>query len=713
MLDMEQKYKDLFNTYGGKSIRLVFFKDEYRALYPSETLFPSEQLYPSEMSADSVAFEITNEMVHTDTMTITESLCSDENLDFGACECARMEIIVSGLDQDIAGKEFLLIESFADYELIRGIFTVDSTPRENDRDTRRIIAYDRMKRFDEDVAGWYKTLQFPMTLKEFRASLCDFVGVPQSANINLVNDNMTVEKTIEPDTLFGRDVIRSICQINGVFGNINQMGEIRYVSVTKKESITDTISIYKTVESEEYTVPDVDTVWIRKEEGDIGGASDGGDGMNVVIVEGNFLVYGKTTSQQSEVANNILSVISGLEYRPAEIIGNGAPWYEMGDRIAVETSDGTVNTIIMSRTSTGIQGVMDEIVSTGSKELKQTFSIRTQVLETKGMSAVLKRTVEEVSNHLTNFEENTESKFIQTASQIQAEVTRATKAEETLTGKITVEAGRITSEVTRATKAEGDLGTRITQTATEIRSEVSNTAKGLQSQITQNASNISLKVSKGDVSSQISVETGGVNIKGNRFTWNATNSSMTADGKLTCSNAVISGNITAGSGKIGGFSISGNNLVSSSSSTVIRWGDFYVDGKSATIGSLTMDNNGLEIGYIGPDNYGHWESDTGDIYVNEVYPTDEDGWWKGWGVLQTVRELWDYVHGGGWSPCPSDGGCDGGGCDSGCDSCGGDCNSYELPCDILGCGSDGGCSCDSNSCDGCSYSCDNLEGPGC
>lgn len=60
MLNIEQKYKDLFNTYGGKSIRLVFYKDQYRAIYPSEMLFPSEQIYPEEMSADSIEFEISN-----------------------------------------------------------------------------------------------------------------------------------------------------------------------------------------------------------------------------------------------------------------------------------------------------------------------------------------------------------------------------------------------------------------------------------------------------------------------------------------------------------------------------------------------------------------------------------------------------------------------------------------------------------------------------
>lgn len=424
MLDVEQKYKDLYNSYGGKSIRLVFFKDNYRALYPSETLYPSEQIYPAEMSADSIAFEITDDMVHTDTLIITESLCSGENLDFGACECAQMEIVVSNPPQNIAGLEFMLIISFAGFDLIRGIYIVDSTPREDDRNTRRIIAYDRMSRFDNDVAGWYETLEFPMPLKDFRKSLCDFVGVPEKPLELLINDDMIVEKTLNVESINGRDVLRSICQINGVFGNINQNGELRYIAVPKKSEISDEIVTYKAVESEEYTVPDIDTIKIQKEEGDIGGVSSGGDDMNVYIIEGNFLVYGKTTSQMGEIADNILSVVSGLEYRPATIEGNGAPWHEMGDRISVETSDGVVNTIIMSRTSTGIQGPMDSISSTGSMELKRVFSIQTQVIEAKGLTAILKRTVEKVSNDLTDLENNTNSKFTQTAAEIALKVTK-------------------------------------------------------------------------------------------------------------------------------------------------------------------------------------------------------------------------------------------------------------------------------------------------
>ncbi len=570
MLEIEQKYKDLYSTYGGKSIRLVFFKDNFRALYPSETLYPSEQLYPSEMSGDSVSFEISDSMVHTDTMVITESLCSEENLDFGACESSQFEIVVSDLSRDIAGKEFMLIESYFGFDLVRGIYTVDSTPKENDRKTRRIIAYDRMRRFDNDVSGWYNNLKFPMTLKQFRDSLCDFVGVPQAAHTSLVNDGITINKTISPEALNGRDVLRYICQINGVFGNINQIGELRYVAIPKKQDVTDTISIYKTAESEEYTVPDIDTVKIQKEEGDIGGISTGGDDMNVYIVEGNFLVYGKTTSQQNEIANNILSVVSDLGYRPANVEISGSPWYEMGDRLVIETSDGPVNTIITSRVCNGIQGSMDSIESTGSQELKRVFNIRSQIIETKGLTAILKRTVEEVSNDLTNFETQTNSKFTQTSDKIEA-------------------------EVTRAKGAENQLGSRITQTATEIRSEVSNTAKGLQSQITQQAGQIALKVSQGDVTKQLNSE---LKITGNaialttgHFTINAKNMTLDAQGNATFSGSVSGAAITGSTitgNTISGGTISGSYVYGSE----IEVGPFYAGDDYVDMGDFRVSSNG-------------------------------------------------------------------------------------------------------------------------
>lgn len=73
----------------------------------------------------------------------------------------------------------------------------------------------------------------------------------------------------------------------------------------------------------------------------------------------------------------------------------------------------------------------------------------------------------------------------------------------------------------------------------ETKSAIYDEETGLQSQITQNAELIDLKVSKGDVSSQISVESGGVAIKGNRLTVESDNFKLSGSGEMQATGKFI------------------------------------------------------------------------------------------------------------------------------------------------------------------------------
>ena len=104
---------------------------------------------------------------------------------------------------------------------------------------------------------------------------------------------------------------------------------------------------------------------------------------------------------------------------------------------------------------------------------------------------------------------------------------------------------------------------------------------------------ILLKVSKGDVSSQISVESGAVDIKSNRFSWESTYSSLTNTGELTCTK-----------GNIGGFTINDTSI--------------YND-------LMTLDSNGLylkrgntNVGKIGTNAMVHDSSIKGLVFDLEA-----------------------------------------------------------------------------------------------
>lgn len=148
---------------------------------------------------------------------------------------------------------------------------------------------------------------------------------------------------------------------------------------------------------------------------------------------------------------------------------------------------------------------------------------------------------------------------------------------------ISLNAFNISAEINRASAAEGSLSTRINTNAGSIEAEVRR-AQGQEVELAAAISliddKVELKASKGELSSLLSVESGAVTIKSNRFSWESTYSSLSSDGKLKASDVDLTGKITANSGKIGGFDIGTSSIYS---------------GKS----SLTSDSQGVYIGTDG------------------------------------------------------------------------------------------------------------------
>lgn len=72
-----------------------------------------------------------------------------------------------------------------------------------------------------------------------------------------------------------------------------------------------------------------------------------------------------------------------------------------------------------------------------------------------------------------------------------------------------------------------------------------------ESTITQTASQVALKVSKGTVSSEISAEAGQITISSNRLVINSTNFQLAADGTITATDAILSGTLTTSKTYVG------------------------------------------------------------------------------------------------------------------------------------------------------------------
>lgn len=441
--------------------------------YKYADLFKSGADKQMRIASDDGLIDISNKEIHWEQFELKESLCSQSELTFGACEASQIKFKISNVYLSMVGKWLTVSETLGghtDVPFIFGRYKVVSDVPTDDRRYRNVTAYDAM--YDilhRDAAVWYNRLKFPMTLKVFRDSFFSYMGVTQEAAA-LVNDGMIVEKTIDPQELSGKTVIESICEINGCFGHITRDGKFRYVIL--KEMIeglypaddlypsddlypadpmnaTDIArNNYSSCKYEDYLCQHISKLQIRQKENDIGAIT--GSGNNCYVIEDNFLVYGKTAVDLQTIAESIYSVISVVWYRPASVEATGNPCFEVGDGIKLTTTGEIIYTYILQRTLKGIQKPWDSYSANGEEYRSEKLNgLQKSIIQLKGKTNTLTRTVEETRLEMKDIEQGLSTDISITAQGLSAEITRATTEEGNLSAQLQAQAGEIALKVSR------------------------------------------------------------------------------------------------------------------------------------------------------------------------------------------------------------------------------------------------------------------------
>lgn len=505
--------------------------------------------------SDDGKINITNTELHQEMFELTESLCSEQELTFGSCEAAMIKFTVSNTFLQMKGKWLTVrmsLDGHTDAAFQFGRYKVDSDTPTADRTCREVIAYDAL--YDvltADVAAWYNTVfpsheeqktdedgtittvtvYDPVTMKQFRNSFFKHFRIEQ-ADITLINDNMSIEKTVAVtasnetssdteessiigESMSGKEVLSCICEINGCMGHMGRDGKFHYIYLEQeiqglyprndlypaddlfpRDPKSNRIGkdLYITAEYEDFLVKTINKLQIREQKNDIGVIVGTGD--NAYVIEDNFLVYGKGTKELKGIANNVLSKIRGIVYRPFTADCKGNPCLEVGDAVRLPTRYELIESYILKRTLKGIQALRDDLEADGEEyRTNGANGIQKSILKLKGKSNVLERTIEKTQSTITDVEKGLQSQITQTATEIRtevknttdglssritqnassitAEVKRAQGQEVELAAAIKINEDKITAEVTRASEAEGDLSGKIEVTATKIRSEVS------------------------------------------------------------------------------------------------------------------------------------------------------------------------------------------------------------------------------------------------
>lgn len=345
--------------------------------------------------------------IHSDSLSLSEGVANTNSIEFVGCIASQFKITVSDIGEEIEGKK-IVVKIHTDgtedepVPLFKGI--VDSAEGQSNTRAKEIVAYDELyKKGSTNVAAWYKSLEFDITLKNLRDSLFDYIGLEQ-VEIDLPNDNVTIKKQYNPNALQALAVIKAICQINGAFGIINRNGKFEYRIVDNLEDNSDVdfypdpddypgisldtfdlenintteIPFYKDAKFEGYNVKPVDKITIRQSESDEGVSY--GSGTNNYIIQGNMFTYGLSKDVLLQIAANIYPNIQGFSFRPFTSVNNGLPFLECGlnavsyTMLNFEKTKETGQMVydkhvfyILNRELTGIQALKDSYSAKGEK----------------------------------------------------------------------------------------------------------------------------------------------------------------------------------------------------------------------------------------------------------------------------------------------------------------------------------------------------------
>lgn len=636
-----------------------------------------------EFNFPDLNFTITNETLHQESVTIKESICDSEDLQLGGCIASSCEFEVSELENNqLAGLEFtakLLVNDGKDAVVQMGKYRVDSAKRVNDKDYRKIVAYDALYDAQIDVSDWYnkvfyvvseyeevvavgdiddlwehgdyyidnsgskppwiaffangavpeecqdttyldtstgklyeaqntskdednelyrwvevyqckrktttKRIYAKTTLKKLRESLLNHLNI-SFIEQDLINDDVTIERTFDTsDTgeIIGTDILKYICELNAGFGKINRDGKFEVVQLTSaglypeetlypsedlypEESNYELLSAeeneanYISVAYEEYETEAITGVIVKSNSDDVGQVVGTKD--NAYMLTGNPLIYNKTSEDLTKIGQNIFAKIKEITYRPNTTTLEGLPYLETGDYYILTKNNDDVVSPIFTRTLAGVQALKDTFESKGNKLRINEDTQTSEIMSLQSKTMKIQKGVDGLLIEVTDLDENTSSRFEQTASKIEAEVKRASNAEGELSGRITVTADQITQEVTRAKAEEATLSGRITVTAGEITQEVS---RATSEENTLRAS-ISLKIDKdddGQIISMINESADVITLNSNRLIVNSTNFTLDRNGV----------------GSIGGWQFTNDCIYSKTNATFASSGTNYFLGE--------------------------------------------------------------------------------------------------------------------------------------
>ncbi len=331
-------------------------------------------------------YTVDSDTIYSESFSLSESIMDTNSIEFVGCNPSKLQVQIQDFGMDVKGRRVQVSVYTSETQsepvpLFDGI--VDAVTQQSNKRIKELVAYDELySKGNTDIAQWYiakfsTDWQDGVTLKDFRDALfayLDITAVPTT----LVNDNLFFYKQYSPVNMKALDVIRYICQINGVFGIINRDNEFEYrILLPLSQATAVEVGYYKEIDYQEFSVKPVDKLTIRQS--DLEEGVSVGSGINNYIVQGNFFTFNLEEEDLTTIATNLYPLISGIAYIPYKVTQVAYPWLECGDAVTYQVYDfeesasqgediyKPMSFYIFERYSKGIQAFRDEYEAQGEE----------------------------------------------------------------------------------------------------------------------------------------------------------------------------------------------------------------------------------------------------------------------------------------------------------------------------------------------------------
>ena len=209
--------------------------------------------------------DLTNENIDQNTLTLQESICSEQYFIFGGCVCNQITFQAHHKQFNGTSEEFYPSGKIEVYIERKGtkikIFTgeIDSAERKANSLTRNFIAYDYLYKLrNTDIARWYKNQttdkKKKLTQKQFRDKLFELLGLEQ-VSTKLHWDDTYVPDTNNSNEMNVVNILKDLCLQNNRFGWMNRDGKFEYLKLRQNSyfygQTTSNKNIYKYYNNEE------------------------------------------------------------------------------------------------------------------------------------------------------------------------------------------------------------------------------------------------------------------------------------------------------------------------------------------------------------------------------------------------------------------------------------------------------------------------------